>query len=109
MIRKSSILKLETASGTLEGHTACAEYLEKTIEDLLLHPAQLNQPAQDILLAEVTPVFSEADSRKLLSQPSKQEVLDTLSKANQHAAPGTDGLTSFFYNHCFKIMGDPLM
>jgi hypothetical protein len=28
-LKKSSILKLETSAGVLEGHTACAEYLEK--------------------------------------------------------------------------------
>ena len=64
-IKKSSILKLETPSETLLGHQACAEYLEQTVEDLLLHPAQLNQAAQDNLLAEVLPVFPEADNQKL--------------------------------------------
>ena len=108
MIRKSSILKLETSSGILEGHGPCAEYLEQTVEDLLLYPAHLNHAAQDILLAEVTSVFSEADNNELLKYPTKQEVHDTLADSNQHAAPGTDGLTSFFYRQCFKTMGDPL-
>ena len=44
-IKRSSILKLETAAGILEGHKACADYLEKTVEDLLLHPVELNQAA----------------------------------------------------------------
>ena len=44
-IRKSSILRLETPSGILEGHKDSAEYLENTVEDLLLHPAHLNQAA----------------------------------------------------------------
>ena len=104
-IRKSSILKLETASGTLVGHKACAEYLEKTVEDLLLHPAHLSDEAQNTLLAEVTPVFTEADNRKLLKLPTKLHVYETLAASNLHAAPGTDGLTSFFYKECFKIMG----
>ena len=107
-IRKSSILKLETESGILEGHEACSEYLEKTVEDLLLHPVHLNKAAQDILLTEVITIFTETDYKKLLQLPTKKEVLDTLADSNQHAAPGTDGLTSFFYKQCFKIMGDPL-
>ena len=42
-------------------------------------------------------------------EPScKQDVLDTLAESNLHAAPGTDGLTSYFYKHCFDVMGDPL-
>ena len=69
-IRKSSILKLETANGVLLGHKACAEYLEKTVEDLLLHPAHLCHAAQEALLAEVTPVFTEADNWKMLKQPT---------------------------------------
>ena len=34
--------------------------------------------------------------------------MNTLSNSNLHAAPGTDGLTSFFYKHCFDVMGESL-
>ena len=102
------ILKLETTSGTLVGHKAFAEYLEQVVEDLLLHPAVLNHAAQQVLLSEVLPVFSEADNQKLLKTPTKVEVYDTLSASNQHAAQGTDGLTNFFYKQCFKTIGKPL-
>ena len=44
----------------------------------------------------------------LLSAPSKEEVKDTIGESNLNAAPGTDGLTSFFYKECFNIMGDAL-
>ena len=53
MIKRSSILKLETPSGILEGHSACAAYLEQTVESLLLHPAQLDQGAQQALLLKL--------------------------------------------------------
>ena len=86
----------------------CAQYLEKCVEDLLLHPAQLDVAAQATLLSEVDPVFSPADNQMLLSAPTKEEVEDTLAESNLHAAPGTDGLTSFFYKECFNTMGDPL-
>ena len=92
----------------MEGHQACAAFLESTVEDLLLHPAQLDHAAQDTLLADVDPVFTDADNDLLLKLPCKQEVKETLAAANQHAAPGTDGLTSFFYKQCFDVMGDPL-
>ena len=107
-IKSSSILKLETADGILQGHQACANFLEQTVEDLLLYPADLNLAAQATLLSEIDPVFTTADNEQLLKQPNKKEVLDTLAASNQHAAPGTDGLTSFFYKKCFNIMGDPL-
>ena len=77
-------------------------------KQFLLHPVQLNQNAQDVLLHEVLPVFTEADNQKLLKPPTKIEVYDTLAASNLHAAPGTDGLTSYFYKHSFKCMGDPL-
>jgi hypothetical protein len=99
---------LETSSGLLEGHSACAEYLEQTVEDLLLHPVQLDQAAQGALLAEVDPVFTAAENVELLKLPTKQEVLETLAGSNQHASPGTDGLTSYFYKQCFDTMGDIL-
>ena len=107
-IRKSAILRLETEGRVLEGHQACAAYLEKTVEDLLLYPAELCQAAQGVLLAEVNPVFSESDNQELLKLPTKAEVFETLQASNLHAAPGTDGLTNFFYKENFKIMGQVL-
>ena len=58
------------------------EYLEKTVEDLLNHTAELSKAAQDILLSEVSPVFTESDNKNFLKQPTRQEVLDTLSASN---------------------------
>ena len=107
-IKKSSILKSESPSGIIEGHQACAEYLENTVSDLLEHPVDLDQAAQEALLYEVQPVFTVSDNDQLLKVPSKKEVLDILTASNQHAAPGTDGLTSYFYKQCFDIMGDAL-
>ena len=99
---------METPTGNLEGHQDCAHYLEQTVEHLLLHPVQLDKAAQDALLAEVEVVFTEADNMLLLRQPTRDDVLKTLSNSNLHAAPGTDGLTSYFYKHCFDMMGEPL-
>ena len=62
------------AAGTLEGHQACADFLEKTVEDLLLHPVQLNQAAQDALLAEVDPAFTASDNALLLKQTCQNKV-----------------------------------
>ena len=50
IVKKSSILKLQTESGLILGHTACATYLEQTVEDLLLHPGDLDLLSQQILL-----------------------------------------------------------
>ena len=90
----------------IEGHTACADFLEKTVEELLLNPAQLNPMAQSALLENVETVFTEDDNLKLLAEPTRQEVIDTLAESHLHAAPGTDGLTSYFYHKCFDIIGD---
>ena len=108
IVKKSSIIKLETDSGILEGHDACSSYLEQTVESLLLHPVQLDQAAQDILLADVDQVFTNSDNEELLKHPTKKEVQDTLANSNQHPAPGADGLTSYFYTQCFHVIGDPL-
>ena len=62
----------------------------------------------EALLSDVEPVFTAADNVKLLLPPTRKRVLDTLAASNQHAAPGTDGLTSYFYKQCFDVMGDPL-
>ena len=74
-IKKSSILKLQTKDGILEGHDACASYLEQTVEDLLLHPAQLDSVAQQVLLDEIEPVFTADDNQKMLTPPTNADVL----------------------------------
>ena len=73
-IKRSAILMLRTKDGLLEGHKACSEFLHNNVADLLLHPAVLDQVAQDILLNEVEEVFTEKDNAMLTSQPTKEEV-----------------------------------
>ena len=107
-IKKSSILQLMTELGLLEGHEAFASYLESTVEDLLLHPAVLDPAAQQALLAEVEPVFSEEDNKTFLTPPTLDKVLKTVSRSNLHAAPGTDGIPSLLYKECWDVLGQPL-
>ena len=101
-IKKSAILKLKTETGTLEGHEACSNYLERAVGDLLLHSAALDADAQHTLLQEVKPVFTAKDNEMLSmsKEPSKEQVKALVWTANIHAAPGTDGLTNCVYKHC---------
>ena len=108
MIRKSAILKLQTPKKLIEGHTACAKYLENEVKHLLLTEAGLDQDAQDSLLEEISPSFTDADNAVLLAPPTLQDVKDTVSNSNLHSAPGTDGIPSFFYKECWRTMGEPL-
>ena len=96
-IKQSSILKLMTESGMMEGHEACANYLENLVADLLLQPAELDEAAQEVLLAELEPVVTAADNAMLLALPDKEEMFETVKEGNHGAAPGTDGITSLVY------------
>ena len=107
-IKKTSILKLQTNNGIVEGHTACAAYLEQTVEDLLLNSAELDSQAQQTLLAEVLPVFTSEDNRKMLTPPTDDAVLKTVISSNVNAAPGTDGLPSLLYKECWCVLGTAL-
>ena len=107
-IRKSAILKLETPQGILEGHKLCAEYLENDVKNLLLTDAGLDPVSQEALLEEVLPCFTEADNALLCAPPTLEDVKETISSSNLHAAPGTDGLPSYFYKMCWDTMGQPL-
>ena len=97
--KKSQIIKLDTEEGIIEGHEACAAI------DLLTKPAKLEESAQEILLNEIDEVFTEKDNEILLARPTIVELKKTLSKANLHAAPGTDGIPSLLYNHHWDLMG----
>ena len=99
-IRKSSILKLNTENGILEGHEACANYLEKAVGDLLQHPANLDDAAQEVLLREVKPVFTDKDNEMMSKVYTKEEVKESIWSANINAAPGNDGITNLVYRYC---------
>ena len=107
-IKRSQIVKLTTDNKILTGHKECSEYLENSVGELLLHPAELDAAAQHELLAEVQPVFTSEDNKLLASTPTKDDVKKSVWSAKLHAAPGTDGLTMFLYHHCWDILGDPL-
>ena len=105
-LRRSSILKLETEHGLLEGHDACANYLENAVGDLLVHHADLDLVAQDALLRDVKPVFTAKDNELFRKVPTKEDVKESVWSANINAAPGTDGLTNLVYRHCWDILSD---
>ena len=73
-IRRTSILKLKTDEGILEGHDACVQYLEKAVGELLLYPADLDTAAQNALLRDVRPVFMANDNEMLVKAPTKDKV-----------------------------------
>ena len=107
-VKKASILKLQTDTGLLEGHSACADYLESSVEKLLLHPANLNPDAQKVLLDEVITVFTAEDNKKILTAPTSKEVRETVCDSNLNAAPGSDGIPSLLYKECWSVLGEPL-
>ena len=49
-LKRSSILKLQSKDGLLEGHSECAAFLENQIGELLLHPHVADQAAKDCLM-----------------------------------------------------------
>ena len=72
--KKSSILKLLTPGGLVEGHVACARALEENVAAHLLHPATIDLQAQAILLGEVDTCFTDEDNKMLLKIPNKGEI-----------------------------------
>ena len=104
-IRKSSILKLETDSGLIEGHKSCSQFLENLVADLLLKPADLDPTAQELLLNEIEPLVTEKDNAMLGATPDKEEVLKTLKESNLKAAPGKDGISGLLYKVCWDTLG----
>ena len=107
-LKKSSILKLQTEDGLIEGHEACSKYLEKAVADILTQPAQLDQKSQELLLKEVKPVFTKEDNEYLKKIPNKADVQESVWSSRTDAAPGTDGLSMLVYKHCWDSLGDSL-
>ena len=53
-------------------------------------------------------MFTDKDNEAIMKVLTKAEIKQILQASNHHAAPGSDGLTSYFYPKCFDIMGDTL-
>jgi hypothetical protein len=108
IINKSAILKLDTPAGLLEWHGNCAAYLENDVKKRLLVDAELVPLAQEQLLEEVLPCFTEPDNVILRAPPTKTDVKKTVDDSNLNAAPGNDGIPSLLYKACWDTMGDAL-
>ena len=109
-ILKSSILRLTAEENkVMNGHAECAAFLEESVSQLLSGSPQLDEKAQRVLLEEVEEVFSKEDNELLLKPPTKDEIYKNLCESNLHAAPGSDGLTSYFYKECWDVIGDSLV
>ena len=85
--KKSAILKLDTDQGLLVGHEACSQFLFNQVNELLGKPASLSSEAQNKLLAEVSPVFTDTQNEALLAMPEKEEVKKILFNSNLNVAP----------------------
>ena len=106
--RRSSILKLQTENGLLEGHAKCAKYLENLTSKVLETPANLDITAQNTLLNEIEKCFTDSDNKMLNERPTKSEVKTSVMSSNSSAAPGNDGISNLFYQECFDIIGNAL-
>ena len=107
-VKRSSILRLDTEEGVLEGHDKCSTYLENKVRELLGVPAQLDPTAQETLLSLVSKVFTEEDNAMLETHPSKDEVASTLHLSNLKASAGSDGISGLVYKACWNSLGDSL-
>ena len=97
---KSSILKLQTEQGLLEGHPACANYLEGKVEELMLTSLPLDQVAMGTLLAEVEHVITEQDNNMLEALPTSEELHKVVRNSHHLASPGTNSIPSLLYHVC---------
>ena len=75
---------------------------------MLLTDANLNHAAQISLPVEISLCFTESDKAILLSPPTLQNMKETVSNSNLHAAPGTEGIPSFIYKECWNNLGEAL-
>ena len=99
---------MQTENGLIEGHDNCSAHLQKTLEDLLLHPANLDPVAQVALLDHVEEVFTKRDNDRLIAPVTREEVWESVLTSNVNSSPGTDGITSLVYREHFDILGDAL-
>ena len=101
IIRKSSILILETPQGEIKGHELCADFLENEVKSLLLVDAGLDTAAQDKLLEEVEPIWFPQATLSVFLICSLVDILDsvppTVLVAEAHLRDLRKGEASFMF------------
>ena len=107
-VEKDKILKLQLEEEVLEGHGKCAKHLNEEVRTLLGNPAKLNDKAQEELLTGVKVCFTEEDNAMLDSPITNTDIRKSLTKANQKASPGADGIPYSFYLSFWPDIGDHL-
>ena len=105
---RSSITKLKTSAGIIEGHDKCAKFLNNEVASLFGKEVELDEEAQEELLDEVEPVFTPDDNEMLQAEISDEEVKMSLHRSNKKASPGCDGLTYLVYEQCWGSLGKHL-
>ena len=99
---------MEDGDKIISGHNDCAAKLIQSAASFLEKEINLDHEAQQQLLEEVEPSFTEEDNLALLKPPDKEEILQVIKKSNLLAAPGTDGITNYFYLKFFDVIGEHL-
>ena len=105
---KKSILKLKTGNEVVEGHDKCAKVLNDEVKKLLGEEIILDGQAQEDLLADVEPSFTDEDNKMLDAVISNEEILESLKRSNKAASPGSDALTYLVYEECWESIGKHL-
>ena len=75
---------------------------------MLENKFNFNKGSQTILLNELDPVFSEEDNTLLLKK-TRGEIKEIIKASNHHAAPGSDGITNYFYHKMLNVIGESLV
>ena len=107
-INKSTIQKLKTPNGIIQGHDKCAAFLNEESKALLETEVELDDAAQNLLLASVPPAFDEKDNAMLEAEITDEEIKASLNSSNKNASPGADGLTFQTYVQCWSTLGPHL-
>lgn len=71
--------------------------------------ASENSSSSDDLEGIIQQVITDAENTNLIKIPDKEEVRATLGKMKADKALGPDGMTTLFYDHFWKIVGDDVV
>ena len=82
--------------------------ITESVANLLENKYNYSPQAQETLLKETNICFTDEDNEMLSKCPDKDEIHSVLKASNHHSAPGTDGISNYFYLKLFNIIGEGL-
>jgi ribonuclease HI/exonuclease III len=100
----NAVMEVQIRDTTITDPEGIKQAAYETFEKLYTAPKDVELDQQSYPLNLIPNLISAETNSKLTSEITQQEIKEALDKMNPDKAPGPDGFTARFYQHCWDII-----